>query len=288
MSKHFQSKRKLRKKWLMECVFLLLFTYFLIKFCIYSLVDMSPASYLQLETIGQEFWNSLKEQTINTPVQLLNYRVAFKKAIHVLPTSKVEQPKKRIYIYSTHDTEAYDSDKNILDASADFKQALEKQNIEVTLEQGSIHDFLIANNYQYRDSYIASRYFITAELEKNQYDLIIDLHRDAASRSASTVSIEDKEYAKVLFVIGKKNEQYEKNYQVAKEINDILKEKYPTISRGILLQSGENVNGVYNQDLDANMILIELGGNKNHYEEVSHTIDVLAEILGEYFYGEKI
>ncbi len=36
------------------------------------------------------------------------------------------------------------------------------------------------------------------------------------------------------------------------------------------------------------MILIELGGNYNTYEEVKNTIEVLAPLLGEYLHGQKV
>ena len=66
------------------------------------------------------------------------------------------------------------------------------------------------------------------------------------------------------------------------EINDKINSKYPDLSRGVLQKEGYGVNGVYNQDLASNVILIELGGDKNNLEEVENTIDILVEIIGEY------
>ena len=135
---------------------------------------------------------------------------------------------------------------------------------------------------------MASRYYILEELEKNTYDLIIDLHRDAVSKEASTVTISGKKYAKILFVIGKEHKNYKQNYELANSLNSLVKKKYPTLTRGVLLQSGKNVNGIYNQNIAPNMILIELGGNYNTYEEVKNTIEVLAPLLGEYLHGQKV
>ena len=86
----------------------------------------------------------------------------------------------------------------------------------------------------------------------------------------------------------KKNKNYKKNYSVAKKINTLIEKKYPNLTRGILIQSGENVNGIYNQDLAPNIILIELGGNYNSYTEVKNTIDLITPIIGEYLYGETL
>ena len=81
--------------------------------------------------------------------------------------------------------------------------------VEVKVEEGSIEDFLNINNYSYNYSYVASRYFIEDELSNN-YDLIIDLHRDAISRKNSVIKINEKNCAKIMFVIGKKNKNYKK------------------------------------------------------------------------------
>ena len=42
------------------------------------------------------------------------------------------------------------------------------------------------------------------------------------------------------------------------------------------------MNGVYNQDLQGNVILIELGGDKNNLEEITNTIDILVNVIGDY------
>jgi len=39
------------------------------------------------------------------------------------------------------------------------------------------------------------------------------------------------------------------------------------------------VNGIYNQDLANNMVLIELGGIDNTQEEINRTISVLAKAI---------
>ena len=46
-----------------------------------------------------------------------------------------------------------------------------------------------------------------------------------------------------------------------------------------------NVNGVYNQDLSSNSLLIELGATDNTIEEVLNTLNVIAEVLKEYIKG---
>ena len=141
---------------------------------------------------------------------------------------------------------------------------------------------LKSNNWNYNQSYKASR--INLEKIKSQYPSIkifIDLHRDALPKKLSTVTINDKEYAKVLFVIGKEHENYLKNLEFTKSINQIIEKNYPTLTKGILEKEGPGVNGIYNQDLGINIILMEVGAQENTIEEVTNTLDLIANIIKE-------
>ena len=112
--------------------------------------------------------------------------------------------------------------------------------------------------------------------------LYIDLHRDAASKDVTTTVINDKSCAKVMFVIGKEYETYQNNLGIANKINEKIIKLYPSLSRGILKKEGAGVNGVYNQDLASNIILLELGGDNNNLDEVINTIELIVPIIGEY------
>lgn len=287
MPKHFKTKKVIRKLSIIKYIFFIIIAWMLIKICIYSLNYMSPITYYYPKLLIVDYYNILKNNTINQPVNLLNYKTLTKTDIK--PVIKEETvSNKKIYIYSTHQTEKYSDGKSVVSAANYMKEMFETQNIDVYVEEGSISEFLIANNYSYNYSYVASRYFIEEEIEQNSYDLIIDLHRDAVSRNASVTTVDGKKCARIMFVIGKKNNNYKENYQLAKKINQLIEDKYSTLSRGILLQDGANVNGVYNQDLNDKMILIELGGNKNSYQEVKNTIDLIVPIIGDYLNGKKI
>lgn len=283
MAKYFKSKKKRRKNWLIKNTVILILVYFIIKSCIYSLVIIPPEKFLKPSLIMKDYYAHIKHITVNSPLNLLNYKDISVRDIKPV----VDVNDKKVYVYSTHQTESYSDNKDVVDASYYLKKKLHEYNVDVKIEEGNISEFMNANNYSYNYSYVASRYFIKEELKYN-YDLVIDLHRDAVSRKTSVIEINDKNCARVMFVIGKKNKNYKKNYDVALSINELLDYKYPGLSRGILLQDSVNVNGVYNQDLAENIILIELGGNHNQFSEIKNTIDLLAPIIGEYLYGDEI
>ena len=58
--------------------------------------------------------------------------------------------------------------------------------------------------------------------------------------------------------------------------NNIKQNINPNISKGIIKKGGTKVNGVYNQDLMSNAILIEVGGKDNNIEEVSNSLKIFS------------
>ena len=139
------------------------------------------------------------------------------------------------------------------------------------------------NNLNYGESYIASRYFLNQVYKTYpNLDLYIDLHRDAVSHDISTINIDGKECARILFVIGLENPKYQGNLNVVNKLNNMIFNRYGNLTRGIMKKEGVGVNGVYNQDLNSNVILIEVGGNENNIDEVNNTLELLAKVIGEY------
>lgn len=195
-----------------------------------------------------------------------------------------------VYIYNTHQTEQYQQNStepyniipDVMVASYYLEEKLEQMGINTIVEETKISEILQNNNWNYNQSYKASR--MNLERIKNQYPnikIFIDLHRDAVSKEISTTTIEGKNYAKVLFVVGKEHDNYEKNLEYSTSINNIILEYYPSLTRGIMQKEGIGVNGIYNQDVAPNVILLEVGGNNNTIDEVTNTLDIISNIIKE-------
>lgn len=194
-----------------------------------------------------------------------------------------------VYIYNTHQTEKYSNEDlgditpNVLMASYLLKDKLEKLGVPTLVEESNIPEFMKINNWNYNSSYKASRfYLLDAKSKYSSVKLFIDLHRDSIEKKNSTVTINKKEYAKVLFVVGKEHANYEKNLDLANKLNEKIKKNYSTLTRGVMEKEGKNVNGIYNQDVSENCVLIELGGNENNITEILNTVDVISEIIKEH------
>lgn len=195
-----------------------------------------------------------------------------------------------VYIYNSHQLENYDNSNyeaynitpNVMMASYMLKEKLNNLGIPTIVEEGNVTEFIRINNWTYDYSYLASRYFIdSAKEQHNTLKYFIDIHRDSISKASSTTVIDGKSYAKVLFVVGLEHKDYQYNLDLANYINNKIKLNYPSLTRGVLTKQGSNVNGIYNQDVSHNSMLIEVGGSLNKIEEVYNTIELISLMLKE-------
>ncbi|MDO4996621.1 MAG: stage II sporulation protein P [Bacilli bacterium] len=191
-----------------------------------------------------------------------------------------------IYIYNTHDREEYKTINGLTPTvkvvNNILKSKFNSNNINVLVEERSIKDLLNLNNWNYSYSYKASRLYID-EVKSNNPSIkyFIDVHRDSLDKSRTTVTINDKSYASLLFIVGLDNPTYNLNLDFTNKINNKLDEKYPNLSKGILQKGGVGVNGIYNQDVSGYSILIEVGGYENNIHEVLNSTIAFYECFME-------
>lgn len=205
--------------------------------------------------------------------------------------NKVDIDNPIVYIYNSHQLENYNNDNleiygitpNVLMASYLLKEKLNQKGISTIVEDTNLTEFLELNNWDHASSYKASRIFMLDK--QNTYKSLkyyIDIHRDSVGKTLSTTTINDKPYARILFVVGLEHKNYQKNLNLANKLNDLFNKYYQGLSRGVLKKEGQNVNGIYNQDISENSMLIELGGVDNNIDEVLNTINAIADILNIY------
>lgn len=201
-----------------------------------------------------------------------------------------------IYIYNSHQLENYDSGNleiygitpNVLMASYLLKEKLNSKGLSTIVETTNMSEFLSLNGWDHSGSYKASRIFVLDK--KNKYSSLkyfIDIHRDSVNKKVSTISINGKSYARILFVVGLEHKNYKKNLKTMENINKLCDKYYPGLSRGIYKKEGAGVNGIYNQDVSSNSILIEVGGVDNNIDEVLNTTEAISDILYYYIKGDK-
>lgn len=122
-------------------------------------------------------------------------------------------------------------------------------------------------------------------IDKPNYKIFIDLHRDSIKRNISIYEKDNKKYAKILFVVGTNHKNYKYNDNLVKELEKLINKNHKGLSRGIMYKE----KSIFNQDLSKNAILIEIGGVDNTIEEINNTLSVIANVLNEYLkeFNEK-
>ncbi|MEW9107814.1 stage II sporulation protein P [Cytobacillus gottheilii] len=215
------------------------------------------------------------------------------------PPPQSTDGKEVVYVYFTHNTEsflpylkgvtdpnkAFHSQINVTKIGDKLKEELEGKGIGTTIDKTDVQSRLVKKGWSYGQSYQESREVIASALGSNK-DLtyLIDIHRDSRRKEQTTKVINGESYAQLAFVIGGKHQNYEKNNQLAQQLHKGLESKYPGLSRGVLLKDKSGSNGIYNQDLSENAILVEFGGVDNTFEELNRSAAALADVFSEFYW----
>lgn len=307
MRRKFKGKKKYQISKIIKLVIIFIIIYLFFKFFNIrinfqindSMINtiINDNNYLSDNNIINRVLKNNIHSKINNPSSLLatSFYISNKKQtknnIKEVSITKSTNDKPIVYLYNSHQSETYSMEymedynvnPNVLMVSHMIQERLNNLGINTLVEENNIFKYLKDNDMKYYQSYEASRHFLLDVMEKyDSIKLYIDIHRDAVTHEVSTVNINGIDCAKIMFVVGLEHDNYINNLENMNHLNDMIKEKYPTLTRGVLQKEGKNVNGIYNQDLGSNIMLIEIGGNYNNIEEVLNTIDLITPIIGEY------
>ena len=203
---------------------------------------------------------------------------------------------RRILIYHTHTYEAYQQDEkdayaqlekwrtkdekhNVIAVGRALCAGLEAIGFEVT------HDTTAFEPPTMNDAYARSLTMLEARKQAGeQYDLYIDLHRDAIASSSAikrTVSVGGTEIARFMVLIGQgttggyaEKPDWLMNKRIADQITASLNTQIDGLARDVKVKTGR-----FNQHVDDCCVLIECGTNWNTLQEVLNGIPYLAQAI---------
>ena len=196
-----------------------------------------------------------------------------------------------VYIYNTFQTDKYVNNHYntysinpvVTQASLILSEYLKKYNINSIVEKESVAKVLNENNIPYSLSYRGSRILLdNAKKNNNSLEYFFDLGLSTDNYNETTANVNNSSYAKILFIVGTDNPNYQNNQELAKNLNDKLINVNEKLSRGVSLRGGSGYHGVYNQDFSSNCLLIYIGGKDNTIDEVNRSLNVLANIFSDY------
>lgn len=232
---------------------------------------------------------------MNQVYELVDNRHAFRdkeESTGDVPASLTET--KKVFIYHTHPQEsflpelpnakqandAFDKKTNISLVGKHLADTL--NGLGIGAYSSGVDYQSTVPNYNWNFSYKYSMQTVQEAFASNpDLEYFIDVHRDSAGRETTTKDFDGKSYAKIAFVVGQENPNWEKNEAFAAEIHKALEAKYPGLSRGTWGKDRKTGHGEYNQSVSPNSILIEVGGVENSFEECNRTMEVLAKVMSE-------
>ncbi|MDU2671242.1 MAG: stage II sporulation protein P [Clostridium sp.] len=202
---------------------------------------------------------------------------------------ELEGLNKKILIHHTHSQEGYseigsegnwnsfDNNLNIMGVGDVLTKELEEGYGISVIHDKTIHDIDYTKCYE--QSYKTVEMYLQ---EYGDFDLIIDLHRNSATESMTTVNLNGEDLARIMFVTAQNSSRYIANIELAQQFTSIAEGLFPTLLSGIPIL--DRTSGIYgnNLGLSDNMILIELGTNENSVEEARRSTKYIARIIAEY------
>lgn len=253
----------------------------------------APPENTQTANVVEETPVPSKEAVLDTPAPSMDLQIQV-----VRPdTSNASTPKK-ILIYHTHTYEAYEPTEtytykqtekwrtkdercNVVCVGEELSRLLTAFGYEVVHDTGAYEPPVLSTSYTRSLAMLEQR---TSDGET--YDLYIDLHRDAYTKSMegqNTVNVNGLQLARVMVLIGKGTGQsfdikpeWEKNYAIAQSITNALNEQVDGLCRRISLKTGR-----FNQHIAPQCILIEAGNNMNTLDEVLASMPYVADAIDQ-------
>lgn len=275
-------------KFMLFCLFFLISFYItgskilntsLINYLIYDEEQISSMKYNNmLKEISKSIVNDVVKETT-----ILDNNIIINKNNSSF-VNLVKKDDYKVYIYNTHDEEGYsnkgfelyNTTPTVKLASYMLKDELNNLGINALVEERPVIKEIKKQGLPYYYSYdISNKY--CKEIKEKYPSIIyfIDLHRDGIDKSLSTVTINNKTYAKMMFLLGMKHSNSNKNLEVVTKLNNYLNDNYKGLMRNIYKRN----DITYYQYFDSHNFIIEVGGQDNTYQEVYNSIKAFAKAL---------
>lgn len=191
------------------------------------------------------------------------------------------QPK-TIVIYHSHDDESYtptdgkpniDTGGGVLQVGAALTEMLRVRGYQ------AIHDTTSHLPHD-ANAYVRSRRTVVQDLQRYRPYALYDIHRDTPPPDTYRTTIEGRTVARIMIVVGQQNPLLQVNRYEAERLKATADRLYPGLIIGIYYGGGS-----YNQDVDAGVLLIEIGTTDQARSEAELAAGYLGNAIVATFSG---
>ncbi|ARE87966.1 stage II sporulation protein P [Clostridium formicaceticum] len=193
-----------------------------------------------------------------------------------------EEQDRRVGIYATHSAESYtptdgsesiEGGGGILKVAEILKNSFDNYGVEGVFDNTS-HEPHDAGAYK------RSRRTAVQLMRDQGINTLIDVHRDAVPAEAYLTEIEGEPASKVRLVIGRRNQNFKANEELAMQVKAVADESRPGLIKDIFYAKGD-----YNQDLTPRAMLVEMGTYQHTRQRAEKAADYLAEVVTTALFG---
>lgn len=239
-------------------------------------------------TLNHEKIDLMNQKDIKRPeIKNKNFHNTFGRRVVFIYFSHTRESFLPYFKKGTAPERAYHSQLNVSLVGKRLGDSLRHNGIWNEVSQVDIVNMLNARDFKFDRSYQMSREIVLNEMRQNRdLEMAVDIHRDSLQKEHSTIEIKGESLAKISFVIGSGHPNYKKNLEFTNAIHELIDKRYPGLSRGVILKDTTQGNGIYNQDLLPNSVIIEIGGVENKLEELYRSADILGNAISEYYWDK--
>lgn len=189
---------------------------------------------------------------------------------------------RQVGIYATHSAESYkpsDGEESTKGGGGIIKVA---QQLKNNFQNFGVEAHFDNSSHEPHDAGAYKRSRRTAaQLMRNQgINTLIDVHRDAVPAEQYLAEIEGEPVSKVRLVVGRRNQNFKANEELATKIKSVADEMRPGLIKDIFYAKGD-----YNQDLTPRAMLTEIGTYSHTRQRAEKTTKYLSEVITTALFG---
>ena len=214
------------------CLFLIFISFYFTIISSVDGLDLFSIYNINTKKIIKNIFLSVGNDKTDNALKLLKSNDSNDIVINTMDTTSTNK-KIEVYLYNTHNKEEYKTNvygitPSVVDVSNMIQSELLKYYVYSYVEKMDVVGEMKKRNLDYYDTYDISRSNIISIRKKYpSINYIFDIHRDSVAGDLSRVKINDKSYAKIMFLVGKKNSNYKENEKNIKVMSDYINKKYP-------------------------------------------------------------